>query len=264
MKDKLLYIILLTLLGFSSNAGNKFQTPFSSWEVGIFGGGSYYLGEINQNHFSPINLAFGPFIRYNYDQRLNFRFGLNLGTISGDDQNSNSSFNNDRNFTFTSKLIEVSTLMELNFFSFSALDPNSHFISPYGYLGFAYANHNPQSSYNGLNIAIADLETEGKSYSKNIFTIPMGVGIKFRFNRFGLGLDWGIRKTFTDYLDDVSTFYLAESSSNSAQQNIANTSNYDDVRNLKRGDQYNNDWYVFTGISLFVNLTAKDVCRKFK
>jgi len=264
MKDKFIHIILLILINYSGSAGNRFQTPYSSWKLGVFGGGSYYLGEINQNHFSPINFAFGSFLRYNFDQRLNFKFGVNFGTISGDDKNSNSSFNNDRNFAFNSNLIEISSTMELNFFPFSALDYKAHFVSPYGYLGFAYAHHNPQASYNGIDISTADLETEGNSYSKHLLTIPMGVGVKFRFNRLGLGLDWGIRKTFTDYLDDVSTFYQpTNSSGNSSQQNISNTSKYEDVGNLKRGDQYSNDWYVFTGISLFVNLTPKDVCRSF-
>lgn len=264
MTTRFLYIILLFFISFSSSAGNRFQTPYSSWELGVFGGGSYYLGEVNQNHFAPINLAFGPLIRYNYDQRLNFKFGVNFGTISGNDKNSRSSFNVDRNFAFTSELIEISTMMELNFFPFSALDSKAHFITPYGFLGLAYTHHNPQASYNGIKIATSSLATEGNTYSKHLFTIPMGMGIKFRFNRFGFGLDWGIRKTFTDYLDDVSTNYLpTNASGNSAQQNVANTSQYDDVSNIKRGDEHTNDWYVFTGLSLFVNLTAKDVCRSF-
>jgi hypothetical protein len=260
MRNKFLYIIFLSLLTLSS----KSQTPYSSWEIGVFGGGSYYLGELNQSHFGPINKAFGPIVRYNYDQRLNFKFALTFGTIEGTDNSSSSTFNNDRNFSFTSSLMEISSVIELNFFPFSGLDPKAHIVSPYGYFGFSYTNHNPQANYNGISIATATLETEGTSYSKHILTIPMGVGVKFRLNRFGIALDWGIRKTFTDYLDDVSTFYLPTNSSGSvAQQNIANPTVYDDVGDMKRGDKYSKDWYIFTGITFFVNLSKEQICRSF-
>ena len=264
MRNKILYIIFIFSISHRCIAKGKLGTTFSSWEIGVFGGGAYYLGEINKNHFFPINLAYGPILRYNYDQRLNFKFALTFGTIEGDDKNSNSSFNTSRNFSFKSDLMEISSVVELNFFPFSAKDPQAHIVSPYGYLGFAYAHHNPQANYNGVSIGTSDLEIEGNSYSKHIFTIPIGVGVKFRMNRFGLALDWGIRKTFTDYLDDVSTFYLPTNSSGSAaQQDIANSTEYDDVSNMKRGDKYSKDWYIFTGITLFVNLSKKDICRSF-
>jgi hypothetical protein len=260
MINKFVYIIFISLMSFTGKA----QTPFSYWGMGMFGGGSYYLGEINQKHFSPINMAYGPILRYNYDQRLNVRFAFTFGTIEGNDNNSNRSFNTARNFSFTSDLMEISSVVELNFFPFSALDPKAHIIAPYGYLGFAYANHNPKANYNGISIATSTLGTEGDTYSKHLLTIPMGVGVKFRMNRFGLALDWGIRKTFTDYLDDVSTFYLPTASSGStAQPNIANSTGYDDVGDMKRGDKYSKDWYIFTGITLFVNLSKADICRSF-
>lgn len=258
MRKIFLYIIVFNL---SLSA----QTNFSSWEIGAFGGLSYYLGEVNNNHFQPINYAYGPIVRYNYDQRLNFKFAFTRAEIAGDDSKSNSSFNRDRNFSFKSQISEVSAIAELNFFGFSALDPKSYIVAPYGYLGFAYAHHNPQASYNGILIGTSNLSTEGNTYSKHLFTIPMGMGIKIRMNRFGLAVDWGIRKTFTDYLDDVSTFYLPPNSTNSdVQKDLSNTTQYDDVSNKKRGDQYTNDWYVFTGLTLFVNLTKKDVCPSFK
>lgn len=268
MRTPLLYIIILIscLSNVQAQRGGKgIRTPYSSWEIGLFGGDSYYLGEINQTHFTPFNLAFGPIVRYNYDQRLSFKAALKMGTLEGDDSNSSSSFNQDRNFAFTSEIIEFSGLMELNFFPFSALDDKAYIISPYGFIGLAYTHHNPQASFNGIKISTNNLATEGNSYSKHLMTIPMGMGIKFRMNRFGLGVNWGIRKTFTDYLDDVSSFYLPSgSTSGSAQQNIANSTQYSNVDNIKRGDQYSKDWYVFTGLTLFVNLTPKRVCPSFE
>lgn len=240
------------------------QTPNSSWELGIFGGESYYLGELNQNHFTPVNVAFGPFVRYNYDERISIKGGVVIGKIEGDDSKSSNSFQNDRNFYFTSQLIETSILGEFNFFSFSPFDKNSYIATPYFYLGGAYTFHNPKALFNGIQIGTASLESEGNSYGKHIFVLPMGAGIKLRMGRFGFGIDWGIRKTYTDYLDDVSTnFSATDISSNSSRASISNTTPYDNVANKKRGNKYDNDWYVFTGLSLFVNLTPKQVCRTF-
>ena len=239
------------------------QTPTSSWELGVFGGDSYYLGETNQKHLLPFNVAFGPFLRYNYDDRLSLKLALTTGQIEGNDANSSNSFNNDRNFSFTSQLIEGSIICEFNFFSFSTLDPNSYKAIPYFFIGAAFTKHNPKANFNGIPISTASLQTEGKAFLQNIFAIPLGVGIKTRFNNWGIGLNWGIRKTFTDYMDDISTNYIPVASTTSTSQaNIANTTLYSNVDNIKRGDQYNKDWYVFTGLTIFVNLTPKEVCRK--
>lgn len=259
MKPLVLHILLLSCI--QSAFG---QTPYSSWEMGAFGGESYYLGELNQQHFTTFNPAFGPFIRYNYDQRLSVRTGLTIGTLSGDDEKSNNSFNNARNFSFVNQIIEASVIGEFNFFSFSALDAKSYVVTPYFFLGLAYANHNPKAEFNGIQISTVGLASEGNQYKRHLFTLPMGMGIKWRLNRFGLGIQWGIRKTYTDYLDDVSTNFLAQGNSTSSSQvQIANTTAFDNVDNKKRGDDNNTDWYVFTGVSLFVNLTPKQVCRTF-
>lgn len=259
MKKALLNIILLITV----ILGNA-QTPYTSWELGVFAGQSYYLGELNQIHFSPFNYSLGPRLRYNYDQRMSLRGGVTVGDISGDDANSNNSFNKDRNFSFTSRLIEASLLWEMNFLPYSALDEKAYLATPFFFLGMGYTNHNPKASFNGILINTQSLQTEGNSYSKHLISLPMGVGLKMRLNRFGFEFSWGIRKTFSDYLDDVSTNFLpAVDASSASQASIANTTQYEDVDNVKRGDQYTTDWYVYTGLSIYVNLTKKQVCRTF-
>ena len=250
MKKAILYIsFVLSSICLSS------QTPYTSWELGVFGGSSYYLGELNDQHFLPFNYALGPRLRYNYDQRMSLRGGVTFGNISGDDANSNNSFNSDRNFSFTSRVVEASILWEMNFLPYSALDEKAYLTTPFFFLGMGYANHNPEASFNGILI---------NSYSKHILSLPMGVGIKMRLNRFGFELSWGIRKTFSDYLDDVSTNFLPVADvSSPSQASIANTTQYDNVDNVKRGNQYTSDWYVFSGLSIYLNLTKKDVCRTF-
>jgi len=258
MKSKLhqiLFLITYTLTGFC-------ETPYSSWELGIYGGESYYLGELNKTHFQPFNFSFGPRLRYNHDQRIGLKGLLTIGEISGDDAISNNSFNRDRNFAFTSQIIEGALVGEFNFLPYSALDNKSRLATPFLFLGIGYTKHNPKAQLNGILLSTQGLQTEGVTFKKNIISVPIGVGYKMRTNRFGFEFTWGIRKTHSDYLDDVSTNFIdAQNSNTGSQTNISNTTQYENVANVKRGDQYNKDWYVFTGLTIFVNLTPEEVCR---
>src|SRR5205085_5282395 len=57
------------------------------------------------------------------------------------------------------------------------------------------------------------LGTEGQGVngmkpSKRVpIALPIGGGIKVSLGRMGIGLELGARRTYTDYLDDVSTIY---------------------------------------------------------
>src|SRR5690606_3722723 len=73
------------------------------------------------------------------------------------------------------------------------------------------------TEFNGNEIALQPLGTEGqgtslstkKNYSLNQFTVPLGIGIKLNIkDGLAISLEYGIRKTFTDYLDDVSGYYV--------------------------------------------------------
>ncbi len=259
MRSLKINIILLTI-----TLNSYCKTPYTFWELGFFSGDSYYLGDLNKTHFKQFNLGFGSRIRYNYDERIGLKGCITIANLSGNDALSNNSFQQDRNVTFSSQLIEGAIIGEFNFFSYSALDPKAKTTTPFFFIGLGYTYHNPKTSFNGIQMSTQNLQTEGVSYKKNILSIPMGVGYKFRANSISFELTWGIRKTYTDYLDDVSTNFLSNSSAVSvSKSSITNTTQYDNVDNVKRGDQYNKDWYVFTGLTIFINLTPKTICRRF-
>ena len=55
-------------------------------EVGLFGGGSYYLGDINPGmHLQQIKPAVGVIARYNHDTRWSLRLSALTGKIAGSD-----------------------------------------------------------------------------------------------------------------------------------------------------------------------------------
>jgi len=70
---------------------------------------------------------------------------------------------------------------------------------------------NPKTLYRGSWVALQPLATEGYEYKKIVMNIPMGAGFYFTFNKqHRLGFEMNYRKTFTDYIDDISGNYPAD------------------------------------------------------
>ena len=74
---------------------------------------------------------------------------------------------------------------------------------------------NPKALYGGTWYELQKLGTEGqglpngaKKYSRISISIPMVIGVRFIVGKkMTIGLEYNFRKTFTDYIDDVSTTY---------------------------------------------------------
>ena len=237
MKKAAPYILLLVnLIAFG-------QKPTTSHEIGLTAGSSYYLGELNRTHFFPWNLAGGAFYRYNYDDRISITGAFHYLPIEGNDENFSASFEAIRNQRFTSKIYELSAVASLNFLNFTHLEAKSSKYTPYVYLGLGYFYHNPEGPI------------EKGDFHKLQTSIPMGLGIKYRTGKIIFGFDWGIRKTFTDYLDGLNPFF----------GNLPNTltdGSTVDLEDFQKSTIYNKDWFVYSGISLAVNITPKVVCRE--
>ena len=123
----------------------------------------------------------------------------------------------------------------------------------------------PKTTYQGNEVRLQPLGTEGqglvasrKKYPLFQMCIPIGIGFKYTIDRqFGLGLELGIRKTFTDYIDDVSTTYFDFNSYPEAEPLagiLSDRSNKSDppttTAGAQRGDNRENDSYMFAIFSL--------------
>jgi hypothetical protein len=106
------------------------------------------------------------------------------------------------------------------------------------------------------------------------FSIPFGGGIKIKISeRFGMALEAGARRTFTDYIDDISTTYprkdLLLSTSGPLAVLLSDRSPdqlTDHNNDRQRGDAAHKDWYMFAGVQLSFTLSKKyyDSCRPFR
>ena len=80
-----------------------------------------------------------------------------------------------------------------------------------------------------------------------------------------------MRKSWTDYIDDISYTYYASSSGTSPSDDgyedlLYSDPNLDHEPNMQRGNSKNNDWYSFAGLTLTynINLKNRNKCSEFQ
>jgi hypothetical protein len=260
----LLILIAFIGLGFTANAQYKENT-----EVGFIGGASYYLGDLNTTHFNN-SLPFGGIvIRKNIDRRFSYKAELLYLNIAADDRDdATDTIAINRGLHFRSSVFELSGQIEFNFLPFEA--GNALYTwTPFVYTGLSFFHFNPQAeNKDGLWVNLQELGTEGqgsnsfperKKYPLTQLAIPLGGGLKIAINpSFNIILEYGVRKTFTDYLDDVSTTYPEGVNSNVADISNATYEMSDPtgthIAGDQRGDPDKKDWYSFVGITLSFKL----------
>ncbi len=248
-----------------------FSTPLihaqKSGDFGLLGGVTYYMGDLNPNKpFLMSKPAFGVLYRQNFNSRISLRVHGLRGTVAGDDAVSKT--NSDRNLNFESKITEAGVQLEINFFEYF-IGSKLHSISPYIFGGASVFFFKPYGNVAGQNAELQPLTTEGQSnpYKLYAFSVPFGLGVKYSISKLiGLGAEWGMRKTNTDYLDDLSqTYYLdlaANPPANPTIQQVASDPTLSHNAGMQRGKSSNSDWYSFAGISLTIKIKmlGKESC----
>ena len=194
------------------------------------------LGGLNKigTHYSPVDLEFSltkPAIslayRYKIAKNFNWHSSFNYLLVAGNDKLTQEPFRNNRNLNFKSNIFELATRAELSWFSGKAghrygikktlsrrhKSRSKEFIAFIG-IGVFYFNPKGLNSA-GQYVELRPLHTEGqglpggpKQYSNFAISIPMGVAYRVILNKlWSVGIELNYRKTFTDYIDDVSTVY---------------------------------------------------------
>jgi len=264
-------------------------------EYGLGIGGAVYWGDLNAPDFgsniSNMNFAVQAMAKLNFSKYIAVKGNLLYGQLSGDDGNSYLEWQKQRNLDFKSTLIEFAVLGEYHLFGYNFGEENP--ISPYVTAGLGVFYFNPTTVYNGTTYALQPLGTEGQGlpgfsskYNRIAIAIPFGAGVKFKVNdKINFSFDILARKTFTDYIDDVSTNYVAFDELAAGNGVIAaNLGNrigeffgQDEPVNVTTGDQRggsNVQDYYFTGmltltfklnrnIKLFGNHKHRTDCPKF-
>lgn len=259
-------LMLMGLSAFSQNV-----------HVGIFGGLSAYSGDLTDRIFPKkvTNGAIGVTVNFGLTPQIMLRGGFTYTVVGGADRNSSDDSLRARNLSFETHITEFSAIGEYYFFN---LDEQK--FSPYVFAGLAVFHFNPYA-YNGTTdkVFLKPLSTEGqglsgypdrKPYALTQLALPFGGGIKYAFNdRVRLGLELGIRKLFTDYLDDVSSSYadpndlladrgqLAVDMSYRGDELPGGNPNYP-AKGAQRGGVKHKDYYYMLGLHLTYRLGSGD------
>jgi hypothetical protein len=239
----------------------------------LFGGISNYTGDLQEKRFTldQSHAAFGLGVSYEVIPKWLVRGAFTVGKLSADDKYSPKPLNRQRNLNFHSVIYDASIVAD-----YSLFDLADKRFTPYAFAGIAIFGFNPYTfDSTGAKWYLKNLSTEGqglfeypdrKKYKNVQFSVPMGVGIRVRItDNAYLGYEIGMRKSFTDYIDDVSKTYIDEAllaSNRSAKAvELAFRSNelkdtnlpYPQDGTIRGGSKYK-DWYYFSGLTLSIGL----------
>jgi len=180
------------------------------WEMGLSGGASGYMGDLNTSNFLQFNdWSAGILIKKNLSRTWAVRMNFLRANIWGNGvKNSNEVIKQQRLF-FQSPIYELSLVGEFNFFKFEPSFTQVSY-SPYLFAGIAGFHFQPKSyNFDGDLVNLRNYQTEGVAYNSLSLGIPFGAGFKYNLRGpFTLGVEIGYRIAFTDYLDDISGWYI--------------------------------------------------------
>ncbi len=235
--------------------------------VDLLGGVANYQGDLQDKRFtfSQSHVAGGVGISYDFTKHISARAGLMFSSLSGDDKLGRNLI---RNLNFKTGLSEVSAALQYNI-----TDPADHLLTPYVFGGVAIYHFNPYThDTSGNKFYLQPLSTEGEgfvagvnNYNLTQFAIPFGAGVKLSLSEnLSVGVELGIRKLFTDKIDDLSSTYVDEALllSNRGSKAVELAYRGGELKNggiyppagTLRGGAKNKDWYYFTGFRASLTL----------
>ncbi|MBU0488330.1 MAG: hypothetical protein KKD31_10320 [Bacteroidetes bacterium] len=280
MKITKTILFLLLILAPLFVLGQRWKKNRAEYVFGL--GATNFLGELGGADRSGTNgmkdldfAATKPLLSagyaFKFTKWLTAQADFSMGYLSGNDALTNYAPRRNRNLHFRSPVYELSAKAQFGYayehqgrryILRGARGMKNMNIGGYGFvgLGFFYFNPKAQDPF-GRWVALQPLSTEGqgiiatrKKYHRAQVCIPFGIGIKFLITReFTIGIEYGFRKTFTDYIDDVSGTYANR---NLLEAEIGPESAYfsDPTgrknANSQRGDPSDKDSYLFSLITV--------------
>lgn len=193
-------------------------------ELGVSVGATNFIGDIGATAFvAPKDLSYGIMYRWNRSPRHSWRASYQYLKLSGKDASSDMGYRQIRNLKFDNQVHEASLGIEFNFFEFD-LHNEWFSITPYVFAGVAGIAYN-EKYFDEYKVA-------HKIDDGFALAIPASLGLKAQVDkRFVISAEVGFRYALTDNLDG----------------NHPTASSYE---KNQFGNTRNNDWYMYSGITL--------------
>jgi len=194
-------------------------------ELVVFLGGSNFIGDVGAtDYIAPKQLAFGGIYKWNRSPRHSFRYSLIYSELKMDDLKSDDPRRQERGYQINNQIVEASLGLEFTFLDFD-LHQGTNKATPYLYTGVTATYHD--NFYFTRQGQLTSENTSSIAYG-----IPMVLGFKYRFvENFVIATEIGARYTFSDEID-------------------GSVPDYDNEAPTAFGNKNNNDWYMFTGVTL--------------
>ena len=298
MRKILSLIFLLTFVAsgaFAQPGGKRHRSTFGKkkppyryeWIGGL--GVTNFLGDlgganqIGTNGLKDLELvltrpALSAGVRIKIQQFFSAKGNLAWGIIRGDDKLTKEPFRNNRNLSFRSPVLELSGQIEFDFIR----EQKGHIYKIRGVRGMKHKDRqlylfgggggvffNPKAKYlNGKWYSLQPMGTEGqgvisgtRKYTRITGLILVGGGVRLALNRYwGIGFEIGMRKTFSDYMDDVSREYATQTLiANGADPKAVYFADPSQAagpypgsvcEGCQRGDKTDKDAYMFAALTL--------------
>jgi len=208
-----------------------------SVDIGFFGGAGTYFGDMTKvDYQKSVNPAYGGFVRYNFNPRYGLRFNVINGKIGAEGKFDQT------DWTFNKNVLDISLLFEFNYLKYIVGDkatPWSTFI----FAGVGMQTYNYEMDPVKLSQFVDPTYKADPAGPVMTPTIPFGLGVKYNLSkRWGIGIEGGLRKSFSDKLDDLD-------------DPLSYTNTLTPPVLVKYADKWhNNDWTAYVGIHLVYKL----------
>ncbi|MEO6191267.1 MAG: DUF6089 family protein [Saprospiraceae bacterium] len=249
-----------------------------NFKIGASVCGSNYSGDLTSNNSAIIKQTspgFGLFLNYSLDDYFGIKLQYERLKVSANDALSNQDWQIRRNLNFKSQINTFDLFAQINLRSI--LFSQINFCNVYLIGGYSIFSFNPITNYNGREIELKPLGTEGQGmigfkpkYNLIAGAFNFGISIEYLLNPL-----WSIqsqllyRKTNTDYLDDISNAYidfnLLSQKNGQIAAELGNKINA--PQGSQRGNPLDQDWFQSLNISLNYKIfdrNSKEPTRKNK
>lgn len=221
-------------------------------DIGIWGGSSTYIGDMDEtNPIQPLNFNFGGYFRYNFNARMGFRAMFLTGTFFEEGVIEGVPT------TFSKNVQDLSLQLEVNYLKYILGGKNTRFTS-YVTAGVGVA-YFPYEMDPAFIVSFNPAHNKGSAMVKESVvtpTFPFGIGFKYTIGqRLGLGIEYQMRKLFSDKLDNLDDPLAYEIiNADGSKEEIT----YTDMI-------HNNDWSGYLGLHLTYKIyIGKKACPAYE
>ena len=208
-------------------------------DIGITAGATYYMGDFN-DQFIPLrqpSYFAGVMYRFHFDTQYSLRAQISYGRVLGDATRTSDAIidPSGNNWAFNCPIIFADVMGEIGLAPLNVTDfRQKERFAPFLLVGVGAILRFKDNDY------VSPLQNDKSNVTRQYFSIPIGVGVKYAIApRYTLGVEWIMRKTFVDDMD-----------------------NYNDP--TPQGSALiNNDWLSTVGLTLSYRIPERRTCAAY-